>query len=61
MKKERFMTILETVGAFILALLLFMNTSELRKCIIFGIALIVWVAVFEIPKRIRNKKKGNNP
>ena len=57
MKKERLMTVLETVGAFILALLFFMNTAELHKCIIWGIVLIVWLAVFEIPKRVRNKKK----
>lgn len=57
MKKERLMTVLETAGAFVLALLFFMNTAELRKCIIWGIVLIVWLAVFEIPKRVRNKKK----
>lgn len=57
MKKERLMTVLETVGAFILALLLFMNTAEPRKSIIWGIVLIAWLAVFEIPKRVRNKKK----
>ena len=57
MKKERLMTVLETVGAFILALLLFMNTAEPRKCIIWGIVLIAWLAVFEILKRVGNKKK----
>ena len=57
MKKEHLLTILETVGAFVLALLLFKNTAEPRKSIIWGIVLIAWLAVFEIPKRVKNKKK----
>ena len=58
MKKERLMTIAETIGAFILALMCFANTDELRKCIIWGVVLIAWLAVFEIAKRAQNKKKG---
>lgn len=51
------MTVLECIGAFLFALMCFENTESTGKCIAWGVALIVWVFIFESYKKARKKQK----